>query len=264
MELVITNLTPNPIYVSDLFTSVPGNGKITTTRTQSDLSRMASLQAQVAAGNLSVVATATATEEASGLLYPDAAQVVAEEWDSPVAANPAGIMAATATVNGTVTYVPTTAGAPVAGALYNPPGMAVGAAPRNLTITGGGTTAQCPTSAVVTGFDGGGNAQTETIALTAGSGTGVKGWSSLSSVEFVGGTGTAGTEEIGFGVSIGLKYEPILRTGMTSPYHPVFPELEDGAAAGTAGTLSNPGKLYTPHDAPNGTHKYAVYYEAQQ
>jgi hypothetical protein len=264
MNIVITNISSSPVYVSDLFTTIAAGGVLRTTRAQSDLSRMVSLQNYLAAGTLTMVATATSAEEASGTLYPDAAQFVSEEWDAPVAASTNGIMHATATVNGPVTYVPTTGAAVTTGALFNPAGMAVGAAPRNVTIAGGGTTGQCPTSAVLTGFDGGGNAQTETIALTAGAGTGVKGWSSLTSVKFLGGTGTAGTEAIGWGVSIGLKYLPALRAGTTSPYAPFFPEIEDGAVAGTPGSLSNPGKLYTPHDAPNGTHSYAVYYEAVQ
>lgn len=190
--------------------------------------------------------------------------IAIEEWDAPVAANATAIMPSTATVDGTVTYtqgVPPVASA-TAGFIFNPTSLATAA--RNVTITGGGTTGQCPTSAVVTGVDAGGNSQTETITLTAGSGTGVKGWSKVTSFRFLGGTGTAGTEEIGFGIVIGLSYAPKARTGQTvTGFTPVFPELEDGAViTSNLGTIDATNHAFTPHDAPNGTHTYALYYEA--
>jgi hypothetical protein len=182
-------------------------------------------------------------------LFGPMAAIAVEEFDAPPAASATAVMAAQATVSGPQTFTAPTIVE-----------TAFALAPRNLVITGGGTTAQCPTSALVTGLDGNGRAQTETIALTAGSGTGVKGWSSVTSVAFTGGTGTAGTEEIGTGVVIGLKEYPKARTGATTAQPPIS-ELEDGAAVGTAGTVDTVNHTYTPHDAPNGTHKYAVYYE---
>ena len=172
-------------------------------------------------------------------------------------------MHATATVNGTVTYNYSAGAAVGTGYLVNPAALAVAA--RDVTITGGGTTGQCPTSAVVTGLDAGGNPQTETITLTSGSGTGVKGWSAFTSIKFLGGTGTAGTEAVGFGVVIGLKFPPKIRVGQTATgFAPVFPELEDGAVAGSPGSIDATHHTYTPAAAPNGTHKYALYYEVLQ
>jgi hypothetical protein len=180
--------------------------------------------------------------------------VIIEEWLAPHAASATALMAATATVNGPVTYTSRS------GALVNPAAFANAA--RNLTITGGGTTGQCPTSAAVVGFDAGGNPQTETIALTAGSGTGVKGWSKITSIAFTGGTGTAGTESVGYGVVIGLSYAPKLRAGQTSPILPQK-EIVDGAVLGPAtGSIDTVNHTYTPAAAPNGTHNYSIDYEA--
>jgi len=267
MQITLTNVSSPavPIFVSDLYTTLQPGASVVTQRSLSQLSAMVSMQNYISAGQLTLKIEAEATEIASGTLSPIPPLFVASEFDTPPTAAPAGIMPATATVPVTVTYVPTTGASTVAGYLFNPPSMAVGASPRNVTITGGGTTAQCPTSAILIGFDAGGNPQTETITLTAGSGTGHYGWSSLSSVQFLGATGTAGTEEIGFGVVLGLPYAPILRAGMTSPYLPIFPEIVSGAVLSpSTGELNNTYHTYTPASAPNGVHSYAVYYEASQ
>jgi hypothetical protein len=175
-----------------------------------------------------------------------------EEWDAPPAASAAAVLASTASTNGTVTYTA------VAGTVLN---TAFTLAARNLVVTGGGTTSNCPTSAVIVGYDAGGNQQTETVALTSGSGTGVKGWSKVVSIEFLGGTGTAGTVEVGTGVKIGLSYGPKLRAGQTSPLLPER-EIVDGAALSpSTGSIDTVNRTYTPAAAPNGTHKYAIQYE---
>jgi hypothetical protein len=264
MQIVITNISAAPIYVSDLFTTIQPGASVTTTRYLSDLSRMASLQNNVNQGNLTLKVSATPNEIGSGTLSPIPPLMVCAEFDSPAAAAAADVMSPTATVSGSVTYTVQKGTTPGVGFLVNPATFAQGA--RNLVFTGGGTTAQCPTSAVITGFDGGGNAQTETVTLVAGSGTGAKAWSALTSVQFLGGTGTAGTEEIGIGVVLGLAIPPILRTGMTSPYLAYFPEIVDGAVVGppATGHLDATHNTYTPAAAPNGTHKYAVYYEGAQ
>lgn len=182
------------------------------------------------------------------------AGIQVEEWDAPPAASASAVMPATATVSGSVTYTT------VLGQLFN---TAFAIAARNLVITGGGTTAQCPTSAVVTGYSAGGAQQTETIALTAGSGTGVKGWSKLVSIQFLGGTGVAGTEAVGTGVVIGLSRVPRLRAGQTSPLTPVFPVIVNGAVLTTdLGTIDTVNYTYTPNSAPNGTNSYALYYDS--
>lgn len=183
-----------------------------------------------------------------------------EEWDAPPAASATALLAATASVNGTQTFT---------GSQLTQTAFAIAA--RNLVFTGGGTTGQCPTSAAISGFDAGGVAQTETVALTAGSGTGVKGWSKITKIVLTGGTGTAGTTEIGTGVVIGLSYVPQRRAGYAATYAPYFPEIVDGAVVAAAttspyagtGTLNATNKTYTPATAPNGTHKYCVYYDAK-
>lgn len=264
MQLVITNVSsPSvPIYVSDLMITIGPGATVTCTRAESDLSRMVALQNYIAGGQLTMTVTPTVNEIASGALRPIPPLIAVEEWDAPATAVTNAVMHATATVNGTVTYSYQANSVVGAGYLVNPAALAVAA--RNVTIAGGGTTGQCPTSAVVTGLDAAGTLQTETITLTAGSGTGVKGWSAFTSIKFLGGTGTAGTEAVGFGIVIGLKFPPKTRVGQTATgFAPVFPELEDGAPA-VAGSIDATHHTYTPTDAPNATHKYALYYEVLQ
>jgi hypothetical protein len=214
------------------------------------------IQQLVTAGQISISPVNPSAFDPGSI--PQLAQLVVEEWDAPATAVTTAFMAATASVNGTVEYF--LGGSP---GIATPAALSVAA--RNVTFTvGGGTASQAPTSASVVGLDAAGNPQQETVALTASAGTyaGVKGWSQIQSVTFTGGTGTGATVAIGFGVVIGLKFQPILRAGQTSPIVPVFPELVDGAVAGSAGHLSSANNTYTPNAAPNGTHKYAVYYEA--
>jgi hypothetical protein len=266
MNITITNVSSPPvaIFVSDLYTTIQPGAVVTTQRALSQLSAMTSLQNYVAAGQLTLVIAADTNEIESGTLAPISPLFVVQEWDAPATASATGVMLSTATVSGTVTYTLVAGSTAIAGSIVNPATLATGGA-RNVTITGGGTTGQCPTSAVVTGLDALGNAQTETLALTAGSATGSKGWSSFISVQFLGGTGTAGTEEIGFGVKLGLFYPPKLRAGQTSPLTPVFPEIVDGAVLSTGfGTIDTVNHSFTPATAPNGTHQYALYYEAAQ
>ena len=66
--LVVSNLTSADVFVTDLYASIPANGSVSTTRTASDLSRMASLQAFIAAGTLAASVTYSADEKGSGLV----------------------------------------------------------------------------------------------------------------------------------------------------------------------------------------------------
>jgi len=67
--IVVTNLSSTAsVYCSDLYTLIAPSASVTTTRAVSDLSRMASLQALVAAGSVGVAITYSAAEQASGLV----------------------------------------------------------------------------------------------------------------------------------------------------------------------------------------------------
>lgn len=66
-DVTITNLTTSPVYLRDLYTSVPASKSITVSRAASDLSRMSGLQAAVAAGTVAVSVVLNAVEQASGL-----------------------------------------------------------------------------------------------------------------------------------------------------------------------------------------------------
>lgn len=183
-------------------------------------------------------------------LFGPMAAIAVEEFSAPPTASTTALKVATATVNGPVTYTS------AAGQLSN---AAFALAPRNVVFTGGGTTAQCPTSALITGLNAAGKAQTETVALTAGSGTGVKAWSSVTSIAFTGGTGVAGTEAIGTGVTIGLKLDVKARAGATTSQPPISENVDH--ATPTAGVLDPTNDTYTPNAAPNAAHNYVVYYE---
>ena len=181
-----------------------------------------------------------------GLLGPMVA-IAVEEFFAPIAAVSNGVLHSVATTNGPVTYT-------AANGVLNP--FATGA--RNLVITSNAD-ATCPTSCAVTGLNASGQAQTETIALTSGAGTGVKAWSSITSLVFTGGTGTAGTTIVGTGVVLGLKLDALIRTGSTTSLPP-FREYVDHATP-TAGVIDTTNNTYIPNSAPNAGHNYAVYYE---
>ena len=187
-------------------------------------------------------------------LFSPMATLAVEEFTLPSAAVANSVLPSVATTNGTVTYTS-------ANGLLNPAALALGA--LNLVITSNSNSA-CPTSAVVVGEDAAGNAQTETIALTTGAGTGVKAWSVITSIEFLGGTGTAGTTIVGTGVRLGLKEAPKARLGQTTAAVP-FKEWLDTSGTittPTAGTIDCSNHTYTPNSAPDGaTLSYAVFYE---
>lgn len=71
MDVLVTNITSpsEAVTIGDIYKTLAASGdNITFSRKASDLPRMASLQALVAAGKVSVVVTPTADELASGLL----------------------------------------------------------------------------------------------------------------------------------------------------------------------------------------------------
>jgi len=189
----------------------------------------------------------------AALLAPMCSLAV-EEFSLPSAAVSNSVLASVATSTGNVTYTS-------ANGLLNPAALALGA--LNLVVTSN-SNADCPTSAAVVGLDAAGNAQTETITLTSGAGTGVKAWSVITSIEFIGGTGTAGTTIVGTGVVLGLKQAPKARLGQTTAAVPFKEWLDTSGtiSSPTAGTIDCTNHTYTPHTAPNGTTlSYAVFYE---
>ena len=178
-----------------------------------------------------------------------------EEFSAPASASAVAVQAATATVVAGITYS-------VAGGTLIDLSTTFAVAARNLTFTTGGTTtAHAPASALITGFDAAGLPQTETVtpATTAALVAGVKGWSKITSIAFGAAGGTDATVSIGFGVVIGLKSPVKSRTGATTTLPPIREYVD--AATPTAGSLDTTNKTYTPNTAPNGTHKYCVYYE---
>lgn len=88
MQVVITNLTSSPVYIGDIYTSVPVGSPLTIERAASDLSGMAALMKAIADGDVSITVTPTADELASGLLSPPSS-IQAEDM-APVAATDVG------------------------------------------------------------------------------------------------------------------------------------------------------------------------------
>lgn len=66
-DVTITNLTTSPLPITELYTTIPASSAITVSRYTSDLAKMATLQAAVAAAQASVSVVLTAAEAASGL-----------------------------------------------------------------------------------------------------------------------------------------------------------------------------------------------------
>jgi hypothetical protein len=135
---------------------------------------------------------------------------------------------------------------------------ALAAYPRNVTInTTGSTPTDAPATAVVTGTYRG-LPQTETLNVpqSVAQVVGTKPFSTVTSVAFAVSQGTDAANSIGFGAALGTSALPAAVAGGVTLVHEVY----DGAKV-TNGTLTAVG-LYTPNTAPNGTHDYAVYYEA--
>jgi len=88
MQVVITNLTSSPVYIGDIYTSVPVGTPLTIERAASDLSGMVALQKAIADGDVTITVTPTADELASGLLSPPSS-IQAQDM-APVAATDVG------------------------------------------------------------------------------------------------------------------------------------------------------------------------------
>jgi len=70
-DVTITNLTTSPLYIGDLYATIPASGSIVVQRYASDLPRMKALQDAIANNQAAVSVVPTANELASGLLAAD-------------------------------------------------------------------------------------------------------------------------------------------------------------------------------------------------
>jgi len=187
--------------------------------------------------------------DVSRTLSPMAA-ITVEEFTNPVAGGAAVLKAATAT---------TVSPATVLEAALLAPGVAILAAqPRNLTFTtAGATPADAPATALITGTRSG-VAQTETVTLaqTAATATGVKLFSTVTSIVYAAADGTAATVAIGIGDAMPLTKTPKARAGLTAAVR----EIAVGVVV-TTGTISATNKSYTPAASPDGVKDYCVYFE---
>lgn len=67
MQIVVSNVSASPVWVSDLHCSIAAGGSITTTRYLTDLSRMVALQGFLEAGTLTMATTPSAAELAANV-----------------------------------------------------------------------------------------------------------------------------------------------------------------------------------------------------
>lgn len=179
------------------------------------------------------------------------AAVAVVEYTNPVAADAAGLKAATTTSVAIQSYT--------AADLLSAGKAALLADGRNVTFTtAGGTPADAPANVVVNGTDMDGKAQTETIAVaqTATIATGVKIFKTITSVVYEAGQGTGATVSIGFGALLGLPLPIKSRAGLAG----IWREIAAGAVV-TNGVVVAANRSYAPNAAPNGTNDYALYYE---
>jgi hypothetical protein len=84
MQLVVTNISSDPVYIRDLYIEIPAGESVTTDRAASDMSGMSGLIEALDAGTVSVSLTPSAAEIASGFLTPP--QAVQAVDMAPVAA----------------------------------------------------------------------------------------------------------------------------------------------------------------------------------
>jgi hypothetical protein len=66
--LTVTNLSSAPVFIGDLYTTVPVGGSITTTRNATDLPAMHGLQAAIVAGSVAASIQYSTTESGSGFV----------------------------------------------------------------------------------------------------------------------------------------------------------------------------------------------------
>lgn len=86
-DVTITNLTTSPLYIGDLYATIPASSSIVVSRYASDLPRMKALQDAITAGNAAVSVALTASETASGLAQ--ASGTIQAQDVAPVAATDA-------------------------------------------------------------------------------------------------------------------------------------------------------------------------------
>lgn len=84
-SITITNLTSQPLPITELYATIAPNGTLTTNRYASDLPRMTSLQAAIAAGSAALTVAYSSNELASGLTQ--APQSTTDKSAQPVAAD---------------------------------------------------------------------------------------------------------------------------------------------------------------------------------
>lgn len=66
--ITVTNSSGSDVYCADLYCTISAGGSVSTTRSVSDLSKMAGLQSLIAAGSVSVAVAYSDDEKASGLV----------------------------------------------------------------------------------------------------------------------------------------------------------------------------------------------------
>jgi hypothetical protein len=178
------------------------------------------------------------------------------EMTNPVAANAAGLHAATA--SSVAVQVLLTSDL-IAGGV-----AALLAFPRNVTFTtAGGTAADAPATATIVGTDIDGNALTEVVNLaqTATIANGVKAFRTITSITYAAGDGAGATIAVGFGAVFGFPTKVQARASGIG----VVAERTDGTVP-TAGTFATPTTSppygsFAPNTAPDGAHDYAIFYE---
>jgi hypothetical protein len=239
MQLTIQNVSTQALFFSDLYATIQPGATLSTTRQQSDLSNMVSLQNAIAAGQVVVTVTPTAAEIASGLLGVEtspAIDLTVAEFDNPLAAATNNMMAATASSASAVVLNPAAAAA--TGVLTQATITNLGAAARQLVFTtAGATPANQPATAVISGLDVRGRPLTETVypPNVAGTYTSVNFWSSITNITLAAGGGTGATLAIGLGSKIGLAQLPHVRAGRVA----VVQEISGGSVV-TNGTVAVP------------------------
>lgn len=177
------------------------------------------------------------------------AAIAVEEFTNPAAGAANDLLVATASTVAVQTILE-------AGLLA--PGLAkLAAFPRNLIFTtAGATPADAPATVVVTGtFNGVAQTETINIAQTATVATGVKPFSTITSIVYAAGQGAAATVAIGVGGGLGVTRKPKARAGLVAPVR----EIAVGVAVTTGALTAD--NLYTPAAAPDGTRDYCVFYE---
>lgn len=184
------------------------------------------------------------------------AAITVEEFTDPPAADPDGLLVATATIAAPTTYSGAGLDGALAGTTFDPP--------RNIVFTtGGATPANAPATATVIGTDVNGAALTETVTLaqTAATATTTSAFATVTSVELPAADGVAATLAIGTGDALGLSAPLKSRAGAVM----VIREIEAGTAV-TTGTFADaaaaaPNGTYTPATVADGSNDYALVYE---